>query len=93
MPYDGQVLVTSKGFSSKGLAIVESESNLYWRAVRAHDVADVAPVLLRQRLYRIQQLRRVLLADLPVSRLHLARHLLVLRSHPTTSQKINPGSG
>ncbi len=45
---DGQVLVTSKGFSSKGLAIVESDSNLYWRAVRAHGVADVARTILKE---------------------------------------------
>lgn len=44
---DGQTLVTSKGFSSKGLAIVESDGNLYWRAVRAHSVAEVARNILK----------------------------------------------
>ena len=34
----GQVLVSSKGFGSKHLAIVEEAGNLYWRAVRAHGV-------------------------------------------------------
>jgi RNA ligase (TIGR02306 family) len=43
---DGQTLVTSKGFSAKGLAIAESESNLYWRAVKAHRVAEVAAKVL-----------------------------------------------
>lgn len=30
--------VSSKGHGSKNLALVESETNLYWRAVRAHDL-------------------------------------------------------
>lgn len=43
---DGQVLVTSKGFSSKGLAIAESDSNLYWRSVKAHNIAGVGREIL-----------------------------------------------
>lgn len=41
----GELLVSSKGQGSKNLALVESERNLYWRAVRAHGVADVAKAL------------------------------------------------
>lgn len=37
-----RVLVSSKGFGSKGLALKEEERNLYWRAVRGHDVPAVA---------------------------------------------------
>lgn len=44
---DGSVFVTSKGFGGKRLAIVESESNLYWRAIRAHGVVEVAQNLLK----------------------------------------------
>ncbi|MFD7259791.1 RNA ligase (ATP) [Streptomyces sp. NPDC059874] len=40
-----RILVTSKGFGSKGLAIKEEERNLYWRTVRAHDVPAVAAKL------------------------------------------------
>lgn len=36
-----QLLVSSKGFVSKFLAIMESESNLYWRAVRAYNLEPV----------------------------------------------------
>ncbi|MEV0733627.1 RNA ligase (ATP) [Polymorphospora sp. NPDC050346] len=43
---DGAVHVTSKGFGHQHLAIVESDSNLYWRAVRAHAVAEVAADLV-----------------------------------------------
>jgi len=43
----GEVLVTSKGFGGKGLAIAESDTNLYWRAVRAHSVAQVAQNILK----------------------------------------------
>ncbi|RSS79592.1 RNA ligase (ATP) [Streptomyces sp. WAC06614] len=39
---DQRLLVSSKGFGSKGLALKEEERNLYWRAVRAHDVEKVA---------------------------------------------------
>lgn len=39
---DGRVLVSSKGFGSKGLALREDERNLYWRAVRAHGVPEAA---------------------------------------------------
>ncbi|MEW2415444.1 RNA ligase (ATP) [Streptomyces sp. NPDC046866] len=42
---DGRVLVSSKGFGSKGLALKEDERNLYWRAVRGHGVAEVAAKL------------------------------------------------
>ncbi|MFJ8014428.1 RNA ligase (ATP) [Streptomyces sp. NPDC096339] len=41
----GRSLVTSKGFGSKGLALKEEERNLYWRAVRGHDVPAVAAEL------------------------------------------------
>ncbi|MFD0265513.1 RNA ligase (ATP) [Streptomyces sp. NPDC127106] len=42
---DGRVLVSSKGFGSKGLALKEDERNLYWRAVRGHGVPEVAAKL------------------------------------------------
>lgn len=45
---DGQVLVTSKGFGGKGLGIAESDTNLYWRAVRAHGIAEIAVKILNQ---------------------------------------------
>lgn len=40
-----RILVTSKGFGSKGLALKEEERNLYWRAVRGHDLPAVAAKL------------------------------------------------
>ncbi|MFD6891708.1 RNA ligase (ATP) [Streptomyces sp. NPDC059957] len=40
-----RTLVTSKGFGAKGLALKEDERNLYWRAVRGHDVPAVAAKL------------------------------------------------
>jgi len=43
---DGGLFVTSKGFSEKRLAIAESERNLYWRAVRAYDIEEVARNIL-----------------------------------------------
>lgn len=40
---DGErVLVSSKGFGSKGLALKEDDRNLYWRAVRGHGVPEAA---------------------------------------------------
>ncbi|MCX5195148.1 RNA ligase (ATP) [Streptomyces sp. NBC_00249] len=39
---DGRVLVSSKGFGSKGLALKEDERNLYWRAVRGHGAPQAA---------------------------------------------------
>ncbi|WP_327281941.1 MULTISPECIES: RNA ligase (ATP) [unclassified Streptomyces] len=40
---DGErVLVSSKGFGSRGLALKEEERNLYWRAVRGHGVPEAA---------------------------------------------------
>ncbi|QES52783.1 RNA ligase (ATP) [Streptomyces venezuelae] len=39
---EGRVLVSSKGFGGKGLALKEEERNLYWRAVRAHGVPEAA---------------------------------------------------
>ncbi|WP_328296999.1 RNA ligase (ATP) [Streptomyces sp. NBC_00435] len=39
---DGRVLVSSKGFGSRGLALREDERNLYWRAVRGHGVPEAA---------------------------------------------------
>lgn len=41
-PGGGRVRVASKGFGAKGLALKEDPRNLYWRAVRAHGVAEVA---------------------------------------------------
>ncbi|WP_411102766.1 RNA ligase (ATP) [Streptomyces sp. cmx-4-9] len=40
-----RVHVTSKGFGAKGLALKEDGRNVYWRAVRGHDVAAVAAKL------------------------------------------------
>ncbi|RAY13578.1 RNA ligase (ATP) [Actinomadura craniellae] len=37
-----QAYVTSKGFGTKRLAILHSETNLYWRAVEAHGVVAAA---------------------------------------------------
>ncbi|MGW3496199.1 RNA ligase (ATP) [Streptomyces sp. NPDC001020] len=39
---EDQVLVSSKGFGAKSLALVEDPRNLYWRAVRGHGVPEVA---------------------------------------------------
>jgi RNA ligase (TIGR02306 family) len=36
-----QLLVSSKGFASKKLAIVEAQNNLYWRALRAFGVESL----------------------------------------------------
>ncbi|MCX4631576.1 RNA ligase (ATP) [Streptomyces sp. NBC_01443] len=41
----GRVLVSSKGFGSKGLALKEEDRNLYWRAVRGHGVPEIAAKL------------------------------------------------
>ncbi|MEV0411551.1 RNA ligase (ATP) [Streptomyces sp. NPDC050448] len=41
----GRVLVSSKGFGSKGLALKEEDRNLYWRAVRGHGVPQAAAKL------------------------------------------------
>lgn len=38
----GEVQVSSKGIGAQGLALVEDERNLYWRAVRAYDIPAVA---------------------------------------------------
>ncbi|WP_030056327.1 MULTISPECIES: RNA ligase (ATP) [Streptomyces] len=38
----GEVQVSSKGIGAQGLALVEDERNLYWRAVRAYDMPAVA---------------------------------------------------
>ena len=38
----GSAHVTSKGLGARGLALKESEANLYWRAVRGHGLAEVA---------------------------------------------------
>ncbi|MFI9326907.1 RNA ligase (ATP) [Kitasatospora sp. NPDC052868] len=45
----GGVQVSSKGIGAQGLALVEDARNLYWRAVRAHGVPEVA-ARLAQRL-------------------------------------------
>ncbi|MFF8832799.1 RNA ligase (ATP) [Streptomyces sp. NPDC015131] len=39
---EGRVLVSSKGFGSKGLALAEDPRNVYWRAARAYDLPGVA---------------------------------------------------
>jgi RNA ligase (TIGR02306 family) len=41
----GQVWVSSKGHGEKNLALVESETNLYWRAVRAAGLKEKAQQL------------------------------------------------
>ncbi|MFE3874455.1 RNA ligase (ATP) [Kitasatospora sp. NPDC059146] len=38
----GEVHVSSKGIGAQGLALVEDERNLYWRAVHAYDIPAVA---------------------------------------------------
>ncbi|GGJ02146.1 RNA ligase (ATP) [Streptomyces brasiliensis] len=38
----GRVYVSSKGFGAKSLALKEDPRNLYWRAIRAHGVAEAA---------------------------------------------------
>ncbi|ALC24151.1 RNA ligase (ATP) [Streptomyces pristinaespiralis] len=38
----GRVLVSSKGFGAKGLALKEDRANLYWRAVLGHGVPKIA---------------------------------------------------
>ncbi|MEU6282881.1 RNA ligase (ATP) [Streptomyces sp. NPDC047028] len=39
---EGRMYVSSKGFGAKSLALKEDPRNLYWRAVRAHGVAETA---------------------------------------------------
>ncbi|MFE9094761.1 RNA ligase (ATP) [Streptomyces sp. NPDC007264] len=39
---EDRVLVSSKGFGAKSLALVEDPRNLYWRAVRGHGVPEAA---------------------------------------------------
>ncbi|MGW4108672.1 RNA ligase (ATP), partial [Streptomyces sp. NPDC004976] len=39
---DDRVYVSSKGFGGRSLALREDPRNLYWRAVRAHGVAEAA---------------------------------------------------
>ncbi|MFE2064681.1 RNA ligase (ATP) [Streptomyces sp. NPDC059467] len=39
---EDRVYVSSKGFGAKSLALKEDPRNLYWRAVRAHGVAETA---------------------------------------------------
>lgn len=43
----GEVLVSSKGVGAKSLALKESDTNLYWRAVRTHGLVDVAKNLAK----------------------------------------------
>ncbi|MEU3839958.1 RNA ligase (ATP) [Streptomyces sp. NPDC028635] len=43
-----RVYVSSKGFGAKSLALKEDARNLYWRAVRAHGVAEAAARLARR---------------------------------------------
>ncbi|MET9962846.1 RNA ligase (ATP) [Streptomyces sp. NPDC006326] len=42
---EDRVLVSSKGFGSRGLALKEDDRNLYWRAVRGHQVPEAAAKL------------------------------------------------
>lgn len=42
-----EVLVSSKGVGAKSLALKESDTNLYWRAVRTHNLVDVAKGLAK----------------------------------------------
>ncbi|WTB91645.1 RNA ligase (ATP) [Streptomyces cellulosae] len=42
---EDRVYVSSKGFGAKSLALKEDPSNLYWRAVRGHGVAEAAAEL------------------------------------------------
>jgi RNA ligase (TIGR02306 family) len=42
-----EVFVSSKGVGAKNLAIAESDGNLYWRAVRAYGLVDVAKNLAK----------------------------------------------
>lgn len=42
---DDRVYVSSKGFGGRSLALREDPRNLYWRAVRAHGVAEAAAEL------------------------------------------------
>lgn len=44
----GQVLVSSKGFAAKRMAIVETPANLYWRVIRLYKVAEVAARIAEQ---------------------------------------------
>lgn len=39
---DGTTFVSSKGHGSKNLAIIEADTNLYWRAIRGYDVTTTA---------------------------------------------------
>ncbi|WP_435135773.1 RNA ligase (ATP) [Actinacidiphila sp. bgisy144] len=41
----GSVQVTSKGLGARGLALREADGNLYWRAVRGHNLPAVAAAL------------------------------------------------
>lgn len=42
---EGRLWVSSKGYATRRLAIVADETNLYWRAARAHGVAEAAAEL------------------------------------------------
>lgn len=44
----GEVQVSSKGIGAQGLALKEDARNLYWRAVRAHGIPEVAARLARR---------------------------------------------
>lgn len=41
----GEVFVSSKGVGAKGLGLVESDTNLYWRAVRQFNLAAAAKTI------------------------------------------------
>lgn len=45
---EDRVLVSSKGFGARSLALKEDPRNLYWRAVRAHGVAEAAARLAKR---------------------------------------------
>ena len=44
----GTLLVSSKGFGARRLAILEDDANVYWRAVHVHDVARKAAAILER---------------------------------------------
>ena len=44
----GELLVSSKGFGSRRLAILEDDANLYWRAAHFHGVAAKALAILER---------------------------------------------
>lgn len=43
----GELFVTSKGYGEKRLAILEDEGNVYWRAIRAYEIPELAKQIAR----------------------------------------------